>query len=388
MNKIVFNQKTVILRTDYNVPILDGKITSSARIDASLKTIHHILHHKASRIIIISHLGRPRTIDPQLSLKPVKKYLQSILSKDIYFANLEDYILNSEKISQRIVMLENIRYYPEETQELPTTPNFRKRLTSLGDVFVNDAFGCSHRNHSSIVGIRCPERCCGFLIRKEVKFLQDIFEGEGVVTLILGGSKVSDKIKLISNLIPKVDHILIGGGMAFTFLKYFGYQIGSSLFDEDGFKIIPEIIENARIHQTEIVLPTDFMCNNNFSNTGDVICTDLSTGIPENYMGLDIGKATIKNFSTYLQKSDKIIWNGPVGVFEFDNFANGSQEIMKLLERHDGITVIGGGDTSACCEQFGNKDKITHLSTGGGASLEMLEGKKLPGLKFEFSKSW
>lgn len=384
MNKIDFTNKTVILRTDYNVPIQHGNITSTLRIDSSLHTINHILNGNPEKLIIISHMGRPKNNEPELSLLPVKKYLEKVLEQNVGFLTLYDYLSKPETtITEKIVLLENIRYYPEETKEIETTPEFRRKLTSLGDVFINDAFGCSHRPHSSIVGVNCPERCCGFLVEREKRFLLDIFDcnnTENATTLILGGSKIHDKIQLINNLIPKVDYILIGGGMAFTFLKYFNNEIGKSLFDEEGFRLIPEIIENAKKHNTHLIYPTDFICNDKFANGGNITHKDLTTGIPQGFMGLDIGTKTVDNFKTYIEKSSKIIWNGPLGVFELDDYAEGSHQIMDALSRSKAITVIGGGDTASCCDKFGLSDKMSHVSTGGGAALELLEGKRLPGL--------
>ena len=381
MKNIDFFNKTVVLRTDYNVPVKNGRITSTIRIDASLKTIRYILMGNPKRLIIISHMGRPNSEEFELSLRPVKKYLHKILGESIFFGSLDAYLSKSaDAILEKIVLLENIRFYPEETKDLITTPQFRQRLTSLGDVYINDAFGCSHRAHSSIVGINTPERCNGLLVETERTYLEKIFKNGGKKTLILGGSKISDKIKLINNLIPKVDNILIGGGMAFTFLKYFGTKIGNSLFDEDGFRLVAEILENAIKHNTTITFPTDFVCNDCFDNDGNIIYRDTSAGIPDDFMGLDIGVKTVTEFKRVLSESDHIIWNGPVGVFELDNFSEGCRQLMKHISELSATTIIGGGDTAACCEKFNYTEKMTHISTGGGASLELLEGKKLPGL--------
>ena len=381
MKVIDFFNRTVILRTDYNVPISNGKITSSIRIDSSLKTIQHILLGNPKRLIIISHMGRPKSEDLELSLRPVKKYLEKILNEPIFFGSLDAYLsVDTETISEKIVLLENIRFYPEETKELSTTTEFREKLTSLGDIYINDAFGCSHRPHSSIIGINTPERYNGFLIEKERKYLENIFNQKGKKTLILGGSKISDKIQLINNLIPKVDNILIGGGMAFTFLKYFGTKIGSSLFDEDGYKLVSKIGETAIKYNTVITLPTDFICNDRFENGGNIIYRDSSSGIPDDYMGLDIGTKSVNEFKNVLSESDHIIWNGPVGVFELDNFSEGCRQLLKHISKLQATTIIGGGDTAACCEKFNYTNDMTHISTGGGASLELLEGKNLPGL--------
>jgi phosphoglycerate kinase len=371
----LYNKK-VILRTDYNVPLSEGIITSTNRIDASLDTINFILKQKPKQLIIISHLGRPKKYDIKLSLEPVREYLQKILKQTITLSPLDN--IDSNKIT----IIENIRFYKEETKNIDTTIEFRYKLTNLGDVFVNDAFGCCHRAHSSIIGIQTPEKYLGFLVQKELDYLSNSLSVQGVKTLILGGSKISDKIQLIKNLIPKVDNIIIGGGMAFTFLKYSNINIGNSLFDEDGFKLIPEIISLADKNNTCIILPVDFNCNNKFSNDGDLLYAYTPKGIPEGYMGLDIGHLTIASFKNVLSNSNLIIWNGPLGVFEFDNFQLGSKQIMEYISDLDAVTIIGGGDTTSCCEKFNLENKMNHVSTGGGASLELLEGKVLPGIKF------
>ena len=383
MDDIDFSNKRIVIRTDYNVPLdSEGKITSTTRIDYSLDTLLYIISQNPSSIIIISHLGRPSGVDPSLSLKPVQKYLEGVLHSPVSLKTLDEYTTPSTS-SPTITLLENIRFYREETENLQSTSSFRQKLNSLCDVYVNDAFGCCHRAHSSIVGINPPQKCPGLLVTRELKYLQNIFtnrDKSSVYTLILGGSKINDKIRLITNLIPKVDNILIGGGMAFTFLKYLGYPIGKSLFDKEGYEMIPDIIAKAKQHSTRLVYPVDFICNKYFANTGDVLYKDLEDGVPQDYMGLDIGENTIGNFVDVLQESDYIIWNGPLGVFEFDNFSRGSRKIMEFLGETPAVTIIGGGDTSSCCQQFKMTDRVSHLSTGGGASLELLEGKTLPGI--------
>ena len=398
LEDINFKNKEVVLRADFNVPISkDRKITSDARITASLPTLTYILERDPSRIVIISHLGRPKAGIPEddaLSLKPVYNLLANLgLKYPVVFQTLEQFQSSVEVGSRnfygKIILLENIRYYPEETDtSLPGTKLFQEKLSRLGNVYVNDAFGCCHRSHSSIIGVRTTESCVGLLVQKELYYLEGIFsdnKGDRVRTMILGGSKVHDKIKLINNLLPHLDYLLIGGGMAFTFLKYLGYSIGNSLFDSQGATLVEDIIRNAKNHRVEILYPVDFICNNNFSNTGDVMYQDLEDGgITPNYMGLDIGENTITNFIEVLKKSDCIIWNGPVGVFEFDMFSRGSRMLMTHLAESKATTIIGGGDTGACCEQFGLTAKMDHVSTGGGAALELLEGKILPGLTSYF----
>ena len=391
LSTIDFANKSVVLRTDYNVPICkdEGVIRSTKRIDSSLATINLILKGDPRKLIIISHLGRPSKkdcLENNLSLAPVRDYLETILNKPVCFRTLEQELDKNSRGEDNenrgsIVLLENIRYYREETENILSTTSFRKKLTSLGDVFVNDAFGCCHRSHSSIVGIDTPEKCHGLLIEKEVANLQDVFSKSGNKTVILGGSKVSDKIGLINNLIPKVDQILIGGGMAFTFWKFFGYPIGNSLLDLEGLEKIKKILDLAVKHNTVVYLPVDVVCNKTFSNQGEQLVCHKEEGVREGYMGLDIGPETREEFSQVVKGSDIVIWNGPLGVFEFENFSKGSLEVMNSLADNKGVKIIGGGDTASCCEQFGLADRMTHISTGGGASLELLEGKRLPGLR-------
>lgn len=368
--------KKVLIRTDYNVPIINNEIQSTKRIDASIDTLNFILGQKPKQLIIVSHLGRPKYNDKTLTLEPVKSYLQSLLNKNIKLCELDN--ISDDKI----IMLENIRFHKEETKNLDTTQEFRNKLTKLCDVYVNDAFGCCHRAHSSIVGVNAKEKYLGFLVQKELDYLSSSLCTKGVKTLILGGSKIVDKIQLIKNLIPKIDNIIIGGGMAFTFLKQMNVKIGNSLFDKKSFKLVDEIRSLADKSGTRIILPVDFHCNDTFANDGDLKYFSVSNGIDDGYMGLDIGYLSILSFQTVLRNSDLIIWNGPLGVFEFDNFELGSRDIMKFMADLDAITIIGGGDTASCCEKFKLQDKMNHVSTGGGASLELLEGKMLPGIKF------
>ena len=381
---ICLKEKRVILRTDYNVPIINNKIQSTKRIDESLKTIKFILDKEPKKLIIISHLGRPNGKEKNLSLLPIKEYLNMKLATNITLLDLDELTKNTiEKC--KIIMLENIRFYKEETEMTSKTDNFRKQLSNLGDVYINDAFGCCHREHSSIVGINTREKYLGILIEKEIKYLENSLSNNTKKALILGGSKIKDKIKLIKNLIPKVDKILIGGAMTFTFLNYQGIKIGKSLIDKDSYPSVEEIIDYAKKNKTEIILPIDFNCNERFDNIGNIQHFDIEEGIPDNYMGLDIGIKTIELFKKSLYDCETIIWNGPLGVFEFENFSRGSQEILlylSILWRENKTTIIGGGDIVSCCEKYNLQDQMTHVSTGGGASLELLEGKLLPGIHF------
>ena len=368
--------KNVLIRTDYNVPIINNKIQSTKKIDASIDTLKYILSQKPKQLIIVSHLGRPKDNDKTLTLEPIRSYLESLLNENIKLCELDN--ISNDKI----IMLENIRFHKEETKNIDTTQEFRNKLTKLCDVYVNDAFGCCHRAHSSIVGVDVTEKYLGFLVLKELDYLSSTLSTKGRKTLILGGSKIVNKIKLIKNLIPKMDNIIIGGGMAFTFLKHMNIKIGNSLFDEESFKLVDEIRNLADEYGTRIVLPIDFHCNNTFANDGDLKYFNVLNGIDDGYIGLDIGYLSILSFQTVLMNSDLIIWNGPLGVFEFNNFALGSKDIMKIMTELDAVTIIGGGDTVSCCEKFNLQDKMNHVSTGGGASLEFLEGKVLPGIKF------
>lgn len=379
LDDAILTQKKIILRTDYNVPMFNNKIQSFKRINESINTIKYILNQNPKQLIIISHLGRPNGYDKDLSLNPIREYLQTVLKEKIILTMLEDVDKTCNK-DNKIIMLENIRFYKEETKMLNTTLTFRQKLTNLGEVYINDAFGCCHRYHSSLIGIDVSEKYLGFLAQKEINYLSKSLFVNGVKTLILGGSKIIDKIGVIKNLIPKMDNILIGGGMAFTFMKYRGMKIGKSLFDEESFKLVPEIMNLANEYNTNIVLPLDFNCNDRFDNTGDIVY--FCNNIPDSHMGLDIGPLSIITFINVLKNSDLVIWNGPLGVFEFDNFDIGSRKIMECMSKIEATTIIGGGDTTRCCEKFNLQDKMTHVSTGGGASLELLEGKDLPGIKF------
>jgi phosphoglycerate kinase len=379
-----FSNKNIIIRVDFNVPIKNSKIQDTLRIDKSIPTIKKCLKDNPKRLIIISHLGRPNgKIIDNLSLKILIPYLENILFQKIGFCDLE----NINENNYQIILMENIRFYPEE-EGINTTSDkvekFRQKLTNLGDIFINDAFGCCHRSHSSIVGINCPIKIPGLLVQSEVKYLKDsINKGKRPILAIIGGAKVNDKIKLLTNLIKKVDNIIIGGGMAFTFLKYYGLDIGASLFDSEGYQLVEEILDSAEKNKTKIYLPIDFKIADKFTNDANIKSIDIVNGIPTNWMGLDIGPKSIDKFINIINISQTIIWNGPMGVFELDNFQEGSFRIAKKLSESTvfgKITIIGGGDTCACVTKFNFQNKFSHLSTGGGASLKLLEGKKLEGL--------
>nr|WP_330375094.1 phosphoglycerate kinase [Paeniclostridium sordellii] len=377
--------KRVLVRCDFNVPLKDGVITDENRLNGAMPTIKYLVD-KGAKVILCSHLGKPKgEAKPELSLAPVAKRLSEMLGKEVVFAADENVVGENAKAAVAkmengdVVLLENTRYRKEETKN---EENFSKELASLAEIFVNDAFGTAHRAHCSTVGAGefLAERACGYLIQKELKFL-----GEAVAnpvrpfTAILGGAKVSDKIAVINELLEKVDNLIIGGGMAYTFLKAQGYEIGTSLVEEDKVEYAKEMMEKAKAKGVKLLLPIDNAVADKFADVKPVITEDAN--IPSGYMGLDIGPKTIEEYVNTVNSSKTIVWNGPMGVFEFENFANGTLAVAKAMAQlTDATTVIGGGDSAAAVNQLGFGDKMTHVSTGGGASLEFLEGKELPGI--------
>ena len=376
--------KTAVVRCDFNVPMKDGAITDDTRIVASLPTIQY-LHQKGARVILMSHLGRPKgEPKPEFSLKPVAERLSQYLETEVHFL-ASDLVVDDAVRDQvaklsagEIALLQNVRYREEETKN---DPDFAKDLAELGDVFVQDAFGTAHRAHASTTGIASYiPAVSGFLIEKELKFLgQAVNDPERPFAAIMGGAKVGDKIPVITNLLNKVDILIIGGGMVYTFLKAQGYSIGTSLLDEEGLKLVPEILKKAEEKGVQILLPVDTVAADSFSEDAAYDNYDADK-IPEDRMGLDIGPKTIQLFTENLKKAKTIVWNGPMGVFEMAPFAVGTKAIAECLAESDATTIIGGGDSAAAVQQFGLGDKMTHISTGGGASLEFLEGKELPGI--------
>ena len=378
--------KKVLVRCDFNVPLQDGVITDENRLVGALPTIKYLIAQGA-KVILCSHLGKPKgEPKPELSLAPVAKRLSEMLGQEVVFAADANVVGENAKAAVSnmkdgdVVLLENTRYRKEETKN---EENFSKELASLADVFVNDAFGTAHRAHCSTVGAGqfLEERVCGYLIQKELKFL-----GEAVAnpvrpfTAILGGAKVSDKINVINQLLDKVDNLIIGGGMAYTFLKSQGYEIGDSLLEADKVDYAKEMIEKAEAKGVKLYLPVDFKTANKFAADAEVVITE-DQNIAEGYQGLDIGPKTVEKFVDVVNNSKTIVWNGPMGVFEFEAFAGGTLAIAKAMAAlEDATTVIGGGDSAAAVNQLGFGDKMTHVSTGGGASLEFLEGKELPGI--------
>ena len=376
--------KKVFVRCDFNVPMDENQnITDNTRIKAALPTIKYLLEQNC-KIILASHLGRPKgEVKPEFSLKPVAKELSKLLGKEVIMANDvigEDATTKAEKLKEgEIMLLENVRFHREETDN---DPEFAKKLASMAEVFVNDAFGTAHRAHASTTGIAdYIPGVAGFLIEKELKFLGNAINNpERPFVAILGGAKVSDKIGVIDSLLDKVDTLMIGGGMAYTFFKAQGYNVGNSLCEVEKTDLALEAMEKAKSKGVKLLLPIDTKIGKEFKPDTESK-TVAWTEIPDEWEGFDIGEKTIEMFKNELQSAKTVIWNGPLGLFEFDQFAIGTNEIAKTLAELDATTIIGGGDSAAAVTKAGLADKMTHISTGGGASLEFLEGKKLPGIE-------
>lgn len=377
--------KKVLVRCDFNVPLQDGKITDENRLVGALPTIKYLLE-KGAKVILCSHLGKPKgEPKPELSLAPVAKRLSEMLGKEVVFAADDNVVGENAKAAVaklkdgEVVLLQNTRYRIEETKN---KENFSKELASLADVFVNDAFGTAHRAHCSTVGVTqfIDTAVCGYLIQKELKFLGNAVEDPTRPFIaILGGAKVSDKINVINNLLEKVDTLIIGGGMSYTFEKAQGFTIGTSLVEEDKIEYAKEMIQKAKDKGVKLLLPIDNVIGDKFDASAKPVITD-DENIKDGYMGLDIGPKTSKLYSDAINNAKTIVWNGPMGVFEFENFAKGTIAVAKAMAESGATTIIGGGDSAAAVNQLGFGDKMTHISTGGGASLEFLEGKELPGI--------
>lgn len=379
-----YKNKRVLVRCDFNVPMRDGKITDEKRITSSLPTINYLLEN-GGKVILMSHLGRPKgQAKDEFSLKPVAERLTELLKNKVIFPGDNMVVSQSvkdevEKMeSGNILLLENTRFRSEEEKN---GDNFAKELASLGEIFINDAFGTSHRAHASNVGVsKYLPSAVGYLVEKEISVIGSALDSpEKPFIAILGGAKVSDKIGVIENLINIVDTIIVGGGMAYTFLKAKGYEIGNSLLEEDKIDLAKELLEKAKAKNIDLLLPVDTIVGKEFKNDTEFKTVKIEN-IPKDMMGLDIGEETIKLFSNRIKNAKTIVWNGPMGVFEMKNFAKGTNEIAKAMSMSDGITIVGGGDSASAVEKSGYGEKITHISTGGGASLELLEGKNLPGI--------
>lgn len=377
------NGKRVLVRCDFNVPQdEEGNITDDRRIIAALPTIKYLMEHNA-KVILCSHLGRPKgEFNMKYSLKPIAKRLSELLGKKVHMA--DDVIGDSAKSlvaslkEGDVMLLENVRFHKEEEAN---DMAFSKALAELADVYVNDAFGTAHRAHASTEGVaKYLPAVCGYLIQKEINVMGKALNNPvRPFVAILGGKKVSDKINVITNLIDKVDELLIGGGMAYTFFKAKGYEIGKSICEDDKVELAKELMEKAAHKGVKLLLPIDNVVATEFSNEAESKVV-ASNEIPADWEGVDIGPETVKLYGDALKNAKTVIWNGPMGVFEFDKFAVGTNEIAKILGGLDAITIIGGGDSAAAIEKGGFADKMTHISTGGGASLEFLEGKELPGI--------
>lgn len=377
--------KKVLIRCDFNVPLDSNQnITDDTRIRAALPTLEYMVTQGA-KVVVMSHLGRPKgKAAAEFSLAPVAVRLAELLGKQVEFADSDVVVDDSvkEKVAALkdgdVLLLQNVRFRKEETDN---EPGFAKELASLGDVFVQEAFGTAHRAHASTAGVADYLPCVsGFLIEKEVKFLGSALHNpQRPFVAIMGGAKVGDKIKVIENLLSKVDTLIIGGGMTYTFYKAMGLEIGTSILDADNIDLAKMLLEKATSLNVKLLLPVDIVCADEFSNDAKYQ-TYSRDQIPSDMMGLDIGEETVKLYSEEIAKAKTVVWNGPMGVFEMENFAKGTKAIAEALATSDATTIIGGGDSAAAVEQFGLADKMSHISTGGGASLEFLEGKILPGI--------
>ncbi|KAJ0424651.1 phosphoglycerate kinase [Aspergillus carlsbadensis] len=404
--------KRVLIRVDFNVP-LDKKdnttITNPQRIVGALPTIKYAIEQGAKAVILMSHLGRPDgKANPKYSLKPVVPKLKELLGRGVIFTDdcvgkeVEETV--NKASGGQVILLENLRFHAEEEgsskdaegnkvkADKAKVEEFRKGLTALGDVYINDAFGTAHRGHSSMVGVDLPEKASGFLVKKELEYFAKALENpQRPFLAILGGSKVSDKIQLIDNLLPKIDSLIITGGMAFTFKKTLsGVNIGGSLFDKAGSEIVGDIIEKAKKNNVKVILPVDYVTGSKFGDDAEVGYATDEQGIPDGWLGLDVGEKTVESYKQVIAESKTILWNGPAGVFEIEKFATGTKATLDATvaaAKEGSIVIIGGGDTATVAAKYGAEDKLSHVSTGGGASLELLEGKTLPGVAALSEKS-
>ena len=374
--------KKVLVRCDFNVPLKDGVITNDKRIVAALPTIKYLIDHNA-RVILCSHLGRPKEgWEPEFSLAPVAVRLSELLGKEVKMA--KDVIgedakrLAASLKDGDVMLIENVRYHKEEKKN---DPAFAKELASLAELYVNDAFGAAHRAHASTAGVAdYLPAACGYLIQKEINFMGGALNNpKRPLVAILGGAKVSDKIGVIENLIEKVDTLIVGGGMAYTFFKAKGFTVGDSICEDDKIELAKEMLAKAEAKGVKFLLPIDNMISTHFAEDAEHKVVD-SDNIPDGWMGMDIGPKTIEKFCEAIKGAGTVIWNGPMGVFEFAPFAEGTLAIARAIAESGAISIVGGGDSVAAVTKLGFADKMSHISTGGGASLEFLEGKELPGV--------
>lgn len=376
--------KKVLVRCDFNVPLKDGVITNDKRIVAALPTIKYLIENGA-KVILCSHLGRPKgEYKPEFSLAPVAAKLSEYLGQDVKLAEDENVVgenakaMAAELQDGQVMLLENVRYRKEETKN---EENFSKELASLAEIFVNDAFGTAHRAHCSTTGVASYlPAVCGYLIQKEIKFMGGALEDpKRPLVAILGGAKVSDKIGVITNLLDKCDTLIIGGGMAYTFMKAMGYEVGTSLLEADQVENAGQMMKDAEAKGVKFLIPVDNKVGKEYAEDTEAKIVD-SDNIPDGWMGLDIGPETQKIFADAIKGAGTVIWNGPMGVSEWDNFASGTITVAKAVADSGAISIVGGGDSVAAVTKLGFSDKMSHISTGGGASLEFLEGKELPGI--------
>lgn len=381
---IDFKNKRALVRVDFNVPMKDGKITDDFRIKSALKTIDYLMD-KGAKVVLMSHLGRPKgTYKPEFSLKPVAEKLEELTGKKVVFFDIEspvndDTVKASKDFDGSILLLQNTRY---DAGEEKNAPELAKKLAAHGDIYVNDAFGTAHRAHASNVGVsEILPAVAGFLVENEIKYIKENLDNpKHPFVAILGGAKVSDKIGVIENLMNKVDKIIIGGAMANTFLKAQGYDMGKSLVEDEKIDLAKDLLKESKDKNVQILLPLDLVMTDSLDDS-KVIKTVKLDDDKANLMAVDIGEESIKNFSKAIKDAKLVIWNGPMGVFENKDFAKGTFEIAKAVAESDAVSIIGGGDSSLAVKLSGYEDKVTHVSTGGGASLEMMEGKELPGIK-------
>lgn len=375
--------KTILVRVDFNVPIKEGVVGDDTRIRAALPTLEYLLEQKGSRLVLMSHLGRPKGgADPAFSLAPVAARLAELIGRPVQQASdvigdvVEQELSGLE--AGAILMLENVRFYKEETAN---DPGFAEKLAKLGDVYVNDAFGSAHRAHASTEGIaKFLPSYAGFLLEKEVRFFQPVVTNpDKPFVAVIGGAKVSSKIGVLETLLPNCSAMIIGGGMAYTFLKVMGHTVGSSLLEEDYLDTAKSLIDKAQEKGVELLLPLDHIVASEFDENAKPEAVD-GVDIPEGKMGMDIGPKSVAKFKDVIGGAKTVLWNGPMGVFEFENFAGGTLEVAKAIAECQGTSIVGGGDSVAAANKFQLSERMSHVSTGGGASLEFLEGKVLPGI--------